>query len=130
VVEADDRGPQAALEDAADRLEAGGDRRDLEAAEDPDRRRRGDPQPGRGDDPERALAADEELGEVGAAAGARHAADVDDLAAAGDDGQAEDAILDLAVLGRQLAGRPAREPAADRRAVDRRREVPGGEPAA
>src|SRR6185436_7088236 len=48
---------------------------------------------------------------------------LDHLAAAGDDGDSGDAVLDLAVLRRQLTGGARREPAADRRAVDRRREV-------
>ena len=80
------------------------------------RRHRVDAQPGLGDDAERALAADEELGEVGAGGGARRrAAGADDAAVGQHDLEADDHVLDLAVAGRVLAGAAAGQPPADRR---------------
>ena len=124
VVQAQHRGRRAALQDAAARVEAVGERRE------PERRatvRRGDrmgAQPGAGDDAERAFRADEELREVGADRGAG-APPVWMRAAVGEhDVEPGDDVLDLAVAGRELAGAPAREPAADGRERDRLRPVP------
>ncbi len=53
----------------------------------------------------------------------------DHVAAAGDRGHRERHVLDLAVAGRQLPRRARRQPAAERGAVDRGREVAEREPA-
>jgi hypothetical protein len=126
VVEAHHGGAEAALEDAPDRLQAGLDVRDLEAAEHPQLGRGRDAEARGRDHAERALAAEHELGPRRAAQRAVGAVGLDDLAAAGDQRQPGDAILDLAVLRGQLPGGAGREPPADGGAVDRGREVAEG----
>ena len=124
VVQPHHRRPQPLLQHAADRRQPGRDVVDLEAAEHPQLLRRRQPQPRRRDHPQRALAAEQELGPARPAQRAARPVGLDHLAAAGHHRQPGAAILDLAVLGRQLPRRPGRQPAAHRRAVDRRREVP------
>ena len=89
--------------------------------------RRVQAQAGRGDDAEGALAADEELVEVGAGGLAGVALGVDGGAVGQDHVQADDHVLDLAVAGRQLAGAAAGEPAADGGQGHRLRPVAAGE---
>ena len=86
-----------------------------------------DPQAGRGDHPEGALAAHEQLGEVGAggrpggvALGAHHGP------VGQDDLEADHHVLDLPVAGGVLARAPAGQPAADRGQVHRLGEVAEG----
>src|SRR3569833_3619753 len=123
VVEADHRRAQALLDDPLDRLDARWDALDLVAAKHSELRRRIHAQARRGDLAERALAAADQLRPVRTAQRARRTIGLDDLAAPSHDREAGDPILDLAVLRRQLPCRARREPAADRRAVDRRRKV-------
>ena len=86
------------------------------------------PQPGAGDDAERALGADEELGEVRARPpGGRCRRCVMRRAVGQDDVEADDHVLDLAVAGRELAGAAAGQPPADRRQRDRLGPVADGE---
>ena len=84
-------------------------------------------QAGRGDDPEGALGADEQLGQV-RAGGRPGAAPVgaDDAAVGQRDLEADHHVLDLPVAGRVLAGPPAGQPAADGREVHRLGPVPEG----
>ena len=79
-------------------------------------------------DAERALAADEQLGEVGPTAAAGRAAGADDRAVGEHHLEPGDDVLDLAVAGGVLAGAAAGDPAADGRDVEALREVPDGQP--
>ena len=114
VVEAEDGGRGAAAQDPAARIEAGGEGRE---AEGPPLLRRGhgmDAQPGLGDDAQRALAPDEELGQIRAGGGARPLAlGVHDAAVGQHHLEADHHVLDLPVTGRVLPRPPAGEPAAD-----------------
>ena len=78
-------------------------------------------------DAERALGAEEQLGEVGSDGRRRGAAGAHDLAVGEDDLEADDEVLDLAVAGGVLAGAAAGDPAADRGEVEALREVADGQ---
>ncbi len=84
-------------------------------------------QAGPGDDPERALAADEQLVEIGSRRLPGVAAGGDHGAVGQHDVEADDHVLDLAVAGRELAGAATGQPAADGREGDRLRPVPARE---
>ena len=84
-------------------------------------------EPGAGDDAERALGADEQLVEVGTDRGPRRPAGADAPAVGEGDVEAQHHVLDLPVAGRELAGRAARQPAADRGQRHRLRPVAEGE---
>ena len=80
-------------------------------------------QPDTGDHGERALRADEQLGEIGAGGSCRCATGADDRAVGQDGFEPDDHVFDLAVAGRVLAGATGRHPAADRREVEALWEV-------
>ena len=127
VVEPQHRRRRAAPQDAPARVEAVDERCEAVRGSHLGGRRRVHAQPGAGDDPERALAAHEHLGEVGSDRRARRAAGVDGAAVGEDDVEAEHHVLDLPVAGGELARAPAREPPADGREVDRLGPVPEGD---
>ena len=74
-------------------------------------------------DAERALGAEEQLGEVGPDGAGRRAAGAHDRAVGEHDLEADDEVLDLAVAGGVLAGAAAGDPAADGGDVEALREV-------
>ena len=105
-----------ALDAGLERLEERGEPPVLvRPAPDAHRRRR--------DDAERALRAEEQGGRVDAAGVAGIAGRLD-TAGRGDHLQAQDHVLDLPVGARLLPGRARGEPAAQRRVLERLREVP------
>src|SRR5262249_39297210 len=65
---------------------------------------------------------------VGPGRGARRGDRLHELARGQHDLEPEHAVLDLSVLRRELPGAARGEPAAERRAMDRRREMPEREP--
>ena len=87
------------------------------------RRERVQPEPCTRDHPERALGADEELGEIGPDGGCRSSARAHDATVGEHDLEPGHHLFDLAVARRELAGRPARQPPADGRQLDRLRPV-------
>ncbi len=127
VVEAEDGGGRPPPQDPAARLEAVGEGAEGEGPAPVGGGPGVDPQAGRGDHPERALAAHEQLGEVGAggrpgggALGAHHGP------VGQDDLEADHHVLDLPVAGGVLARAPTGQPAADRGQVHRLGEVAEG----
>ena len=118
VVEAKDRRRCAAAEDHAAGLEAGGEGREAEGAPTLRRRQGVDAEAGLGDDAERSLAADEELGQVrpGGGSGAL-ALGVHDAPVGQHHLEADDHVFDLPVAGRVLPRATAGQPAADRREI-------------
>ena len=86
-----------------------------------------DAQAGARDHAEGALAAHEQLGEVGPDRGARRAAGVHHPTVGEGDVEAQHHVLDLPVAGRQLARAAARQPAADGGEVDRLGPVAEGD---
>ena len=87
-----------------------------------------DPEAGLGDDPEGALAADEQLGEVRSGRRARSVTPGAHDAAVGEDHlEADHHVLDLPVAGRVLPGAAAGEPSAHGREVHRLGPVAEGE---
>ena len=127
VVEAQDRRGRAASEDAAARVEAVLEAREPERGPHLAGRRRMDAQAGARDHAERALAAHEQLGEVGPDRGAWRAAGVHHPAVGEGDVEPQHHVLDLPVAGGQLARAPARQPAADGGEVDRLGPVAEGD---
>ncbi len=86
------------------------------------------PQPYPGDDAERALGPDEQLGEVGTGGGGGRAARAHDRAVGEHDLEPDDEVLDLAVPGRVLAGPAAGDPSADGGEVEALGEVADAQP--
>ncbi len=84
-------------------------------------------QPDRGDHAERALAADEHLGEVGSDRRPGRSTGADHRAVGQHDLETDDHVLDLAVAGAVLAGAAAGHPAPDGGDVEALREVADGE---
>ncbi len=111
VVEAEHRRGRAAPEDAAGRRRALGERVEPERGRAASWVGVGMRQAGGRDDAERALRADEELGEVRAHRLAGLAAREDPPAVGEHHVEADHDVLDLAVAGRVLAGAAARQPA-------------------
>ena len=118
VVEAEDGRRRAAAQDLAARLQAAGEGREPEGPPFLRRRQGMDTETGFGDDAQRPLAADEELGQVRPGGGARSLAfGVDDAPVGQDHLEADDHVLDLPVAGRVLTRPAAGQPAADGREV-------------
>ena len=124
VVQADDGGRRAPVQDPPARVEPVGERPEAEGGSALDRWHAVQPEAGAGDDAERAFAPDEQLGEVGAHRGARRAAGADVAAVGERDVEPDDHVLDLPVARRVLARAAARQPSADGRQLDRLRPVP------
>src|SRR5581483_1087876 len=103
VVRAEDRGPPADAEHAPHGVERGRHRREREARELLRFRNRMEPEDDLGDDPERPLAAEEQLAEARTDGRARHRLEPDDLAAREHGLEAEAEILDVAVARRELS---------------------------
>ncbi len=123
VVQAQHRGRGAAVQHAAAGLEPRLERVEAVRGAPFLRRCLVEPEPGAGDDAERALAADEQLGQVGPDRGTGRAAGVDDATVGEHDVETDDDVFDLSVTRRHLPGASAREPAPDGRQVDRLRPV-------
>ena len=128
VVEAQHGRGGAAPEDLPARLEAVGERGEVIRRPALGGRNRVGPQPHPGDHAERALGADEQLGQIGPDRGRGGAAGADHPAVGEHDLEADHHVLDLAVAGRVLAGAAAGDPAADRGELEALREVADGEP--
>ncbi len=125
VVEAEDSGSGAPAEDPAARVEPVGERGEPEGAPALAPGDRVHPEPSFGDDAEGALAAHEQLGEVGAGGRPRPVPTGPDHGAVGQDYlEAEHHVLDLAVAVRVLAGPPAGQPPAHGGEVHRLGPVP------
>ena len=118
VVEAEDGRSRAAAQDLPARVEAGGEAGEPERAALLGRRPGVDAKAGLSDDAQRALAADEELGQVRSRGGTGPLAlGAHDAAVRQDHLESDDHVLDLPVTGRVLPGAAAGQPAADGREV-------------
>ena len=125
VVEAQDRRGRAAAENSAARLQAFGEAREPEGSALLGRREGMDAEAGLGDDAERPLAADEELGQVRTRRGPGSLAlGVHDTTVGQHHFEADDHVLDLPVAGRVLPRPAAGQPAADGGEIHGLRPVP------
>ncbi len=128
VVEAEDGRGGPATEDAPAGVEAGRERGEPEGPPTLAGRERVDPEPSLGDDAEGALAADEQLGQVGAGGRTRGVAAGPHHPAVGQHHlEPDDHVLDLPVPVGVLARAAAGQPAPDGREVHRLGPVPQGE---
>src|SRR5690606_23979014 len=100
--EADHSRPEPALHHLANGIGSARDVVELEATKDGDLGGATDSQTSRGNDAEGAFASDDELGPVGAAPGSGELVGLNHLAGAGDEGETDDQVFDLPVLGREL----------------------------
>ncbi len=126
IVEPHHRGLEPGAEEGANRLQPLVHRGQLEAAKGAALRLGVDAQPGAGEEAERALAADQERGEVGPGGGALGGDEP--LAPAGDGAHRQRHVFDLPVAAGQLPRAARRQPAAHGGHVDGGGEVAEGPP--
>ena len=123
VVEAQQERPDAALHDAAHGLQTRVDRREQYRLEQPGLRQRHHAQRDLGDDAQSPLGTDEQLLDVRPERRPHRRLRLHHLTGREHGGQRHDQVLDAAVAGRELPGRPRRHPAAHGGTVERLRRV-------